>query len=418
MSFDANMAVLRVESLSKVFRRYSSEWHRIGAIAGLGIKPVEVHRVLQGINFAISRGEAIGIVGRNGAGKSTLLKIITGTLNPSEGFVQIAGRVSAILELGMGFHPDLSGRQNVYHSAGLMGFTPDQIAEKIDEIESFAEIGEYFDEPVRVYSSGMQMRVAFAVATAWRPDILIVDEALSVGDSYFQHKSFKRIREFREMGTSLLIVSHDKAAIQAVCDRAILLEKGQILKDGAPEEVLDYYNALIAVKEEEEEEGIAIEQIRTEDGRIATLSGDMRVKLRKIALYNRKEEEIEIVSVGERVTLKIVIELVEEVDELVLGYMIKDRVGQAVFGTNTFFMERVLLRPEVGRVLEYRFSFDMNLGPGSYSFNTSAHAGSSHVAGNYFWLDNALIFEVVNVDKNGFIGVAWLPPELEIEDVG
>ena len=407
--------ILRVESLSKEFRRYKSEWHRVAHLMGMGVKPIEVHHVMKGISFCVGSGEAVGIVGRNGAGKSTLLKIITGTLNPTEGFVQIAGRVSAILELGMGFHPDLTGRQNVYHSAGLMGYTPAQISEKIDEIEEFAEIGEYFDEPVRMYSSGMQMRVAFAVATAWRPDILIVDEAMSVGDIYFQHKSFSRIKEYREMGTSLLLVSHDRAAIQAVCDRAILLDDGAVLKDSDPEEVMDYYNALIAAKEEEDEEHI--EQVRSEDGRLMTLSGDRSVILKSIKLLNSEDNEIEMVSVGERITLEITIEVVKSVDELVLGYMIKDRLAQAVFGTNTHFMDRVIYSPEEGRVLRYRFTFDADMGPGTYSVNTSAHAGYSHVQGNYFWLDNALVFEVVNVDKSGFVGLAWLPPQLEVEDV-
>ena len=151
----------------------------------------------------------------------------------------------------MGFNPDLTGRSNVLHTGGMMGFTNQQMLEKMAEIEDFAEIGEYFDQPVRVYSSGMQMRVAFAVATAFRPEILIVDEALSVGDNYFQHKSFARIKQFQKEGTTLLIVSHDKGAIQTLCNRAILLSNGSVLKDGSPEEVFDYYNAIIADKEGE-----------------------------------------------------------------------------------------------------------------------------------------------------------------------
>ncbi len=414
MSCDEN-TILRVENLSKEFNRYKSEWHRVAHLMGMGIKPVEVHHVLKDITFCIKSGEAVGVVGRNGAGKSTLLKIITGTLNPTEGIVEYSGRVAAILELGMGFHPDLTGRQNVYYSAGLMGFTPAQIDEKIDEIEAFAEIGEYFDEPVRMYSSGMQMRVAFSVATAWRPDILIIDEAMSVGDMYFQHKSFSRIKEYRELGTSLLLVSHDRAAVQAVCDRAILLDNGVIVKDSDPEEVMDYYNALIAAKEDEDEENI--EQIRSEDGRLMTLSGDGSIKLKNIELLNSEGETIEIVAVGERVSLEITIEVVRSVDELVLGYMIKDRLAQAVFGTNTHFMDRVIYSPKQDRIIKYRFSFDANMGPGTYSVNTSAHAGFTHVQGNYFWLDNALVFEVVNVNKSGFVGLAWLPPQLEVEDV-
>ena len=161
--------ILEVSNLSKSFKNYSGEWKRILSWFGFGFKPAEEHHILKHINFSIAPGEAVGIVGQNGAGKSTLLKIITGTLKPSEGRVKVNGRISAILELGMGFHPDMTGRQNVYHSAGLMGFTHQQIDAVIDELEAFAEIGEYFDQPVRTYSSGMQMRIAFGVATAYRP---------------------------------------------------------------------------------------------------------------------------------------------------------------------------------------------------------------------------------------------------------
>src|SRR6195952_911326 len=243
------MSLLRAKDLGKAYRTYRSEWQRIGRWLGIKSAPREEHWVLQHINFEINAGEAIGIVGQNGAGKSTLLKMLTGTLQPTTGEVQVNGRIAAILELGMGFNPELTGRQNVYHAAGLMGFTSHQIDEVMDEIEKFAEVGEYFDQAVRTYSSGMQMRVAFAVATAKRPEILIVDEALSVGDSYFQHKSFERIREFQEQGTTLLIVSHDRSSIQALCDRVLLIEGGTVIKDGAPEEVMDFYNALIAEKE-------------------------------------------------------------------------------------------------------------------------------------------------------------------------
>src|SRR6185295_7263858 len=194
-------------------------------------------------DFEIQPGEAVGIVGVNGAGKSTLLKMITGTTQPTCGDIQLQGRVAALLELGMGFHPDFTGRQNTFMAGQLLGMQVEEIEALMPEIESFAEIGEAIDHPVRTYSSGMQMRLAFSVATARRPDVLIVDEALSVGDAYFQHKSFSRIREFRKAGTTLLIVSHDKTSIQSVCDRAILLDAGRLAKEGPPEEIMDFYNA-------------------------------------------------------------------------------------------------------------------------------------------------------------------------------
>jgi len=241
--------LLQVENVGKSYREFGSEWRRFAGWFGMHSSKVKDHWVLRNVSFVVREGEAVGIVGQNGAGKSTLLKIITGTLGATEGAVRGVGRISAILELGMGFNLDLTGRENVVHSAGLMGFSSAQTQAILPDIEAFAEIGEYLDEPMRTYSSGMQMRVAFSLATAVRPDVLIVDEALSVGDAYFVHKCFRRIREFREDGTTLLIVSHDKSAVQSLCDRAVMLDKGRLVADGPPQEIMDLYNALIAEKE-------------------------------------------------------------------------------------------------------------------------------------------------------------------------
>ncbi|MBC7413354.1 MAG: ABC transporter ATP-binding protein, partial [Herminiimonas sp.] len=214
------MGSIRVSHLGKAYKHYPNQWARLAewlAPRWIGARRLQ-HRlkwVMQDVSFKLESGEAVGIVGVNGAGKSTLLKMITGTVQPTLGSVEIEGRVAALLELGMGFHPEFTGRQNVYMAGQLLGLAADDIARLMPEIAAFAEIGEYLDQPVRTYSSGMQMRLAFSVATASRPDILIVDEAMSVGDAYFQHKSFERIRAFRQAGTTLLIVSHDKGAIQA-----------------------------------------------------------------------------------------------------------------------------------------------------------------------------------------------------------
>lgn len=402
------MSLMIANNLGKAYRVYASEFQRIGRWFGLPTKPSEEHWVLKHISFSINPGEAIGIVGQNGAGKSTLLKMITGTLQPTEGSVQVNGRIAAILELGMGFTPDLTGRQNVFHAAGLMGFSAEKISEVIDDIEAFAEIGEYFDEPVRTYSSGMQMRVAFAVATAIRPEILIVDEALSVGDSYFQHKSFDRIREFQQQGTTLLIVSHDRGAIQALCNRAILLEKGTVIKDGKPEEVMDFYNALIAEKEN------ATVQVRElEDGSIQTRSGSGEASIESVTLHNAAGDPIEYISVGENVSLRISTKVNNAIPELVVGYLIKDRLGQPVFGTNTHHLGCKTDGLEAGQVLNYSFSFAANLGVGSYSVAVALHTTDSHLSRNYEWVDLTLVFNVVNISQSEFVGLAWIPPTVE-----
>ncbi|AKF44511.1 MULTISPECIES: ABC transporter ATP-binding protein [Pseudomonas syringae group] len=402
------MSLLTVKNLGKAYRVYASEFQRIGRWFGISTKPKEEHWVLKHVNFSIHAGEAIGIVGQNGAGKSTLLKMITGTLQPTEGSVQVNGRIAAILELGMGFTADLTGRQNVYHAAGLMGFNADRIDDVIKEIEEFAEIGTYFDEPVRTYSSGMQMRVAFAVATAIRPEILIVDEALSVGDSYFQHKSFDRIREFQQQGTTLLIVSHDRGSIQALCNRAILLEKGTVIKDGKPEEVMDFYNALIA-----EKENATVQLRELEDGSVQTRSGSGEATIGPVSLHNAAGERIEYVPVGEPVSLRINAKVNSAIPELVVGYLIKDRLGQPVYGTNTHHMGCKVSDLQAGESLDYSFSFTANLGPGSYSVAVALHTTDSHLSRNYEWVDLTLVFNVVNISQSEFVGMAWLPPVVE-----
>ena len=402
------MSLLTVTNIGKAYRTYRSEWQRFARWCYLPVKASHEHWVLRHVSFSIQAGEAIGIVGQNGAGKSTLLKMITGTLQPTEGRVQAHGRIAAILELGMGFNPELTGRQNVYHAAGLMGFNTAQIDAVIADIESFAEIGEYFDESVRTYSSGMQMRVAFSVATAFRPEILIVDEALSVGDSYFQHKSFGRIKEFQRLGTTLLIVSHDRGAIQALCSRAILIDQGTIIKDGAPEEIMDYYNAIIS-----EKENSTVKVVSLGDGTVQTRSGSGKASIESVTMFNAANEPVQYVAVGDPVRLSISVNVNEDIPELVVGYVIKDRLGQDVFGTNTHHLECQKFNLVAGTSVNYSFSFPANIGVGSYSVAVALHTSSNHIAENFEWRDLALMFNMVNVSKDSFVGLAWIPPTVE-----
>jgi len=403
------VSVLTVQHVGKAFRRYSSEWKRFARWFGAPTKPSAEQWVLRNINFSIQAGEAVGIIGQNGAGKSTLLKMITGTLQPSEGEVQINGRIAAILELGMGFSPELTGRQNVIHAAGLMGFNLQQIQQAIPNIEAFAEIGSYFDEPVRIYSSGMQVRLAFAVATAYRPEILIVDEALSVGDTYFQHKSFSRIREFQQQGTTLLIVSHDRSAIQSLCSRAILIDKGAVVQDGNPEQVFDYYNALVA---EKENSTVTVKQHKS--GKAQTSSGTGEAKIGSVALYNNKGELAELIAVGEQVELRITAKVQQPIASLVLGYAIKDRLGQVVYGTNTWHTQQVIEQASAGSTYTFHISFPANFGEGGYSVVVALHDRETHMSANYDWRDLALVFNVINHDKTKFEGSCWNEPLIKI----
>jgi len=405
--------VLQVRNVSKSFREYGSEWRRFGSWFGMRSPKVKDHWVLRNISFAVHAGEALGIVGQNGAGKSTLLKIITGTLGATEGGVWASGRVAAILELGMGFDPDLTGRQNSEHVAGLMGFSRAEIRALLPQIEAFAEVGAYFDEPVRTYSSGMQMRVAFSLATASRPDVLIVDEALAVGDAYFVHKCFKRIREFRDQGTTLLIVSHDKSAVQALCDRAVMIDQGRMVADGTPQEVLDFYNALIS-----EKENSTVRQTRQEDGTAVTVSGTGEAVVDAIWLEDAAGNRVEFVGVGDPVDLVIRVRADSAIARLVIGYMIRDRLGQAVFGTNSFYTDQVIMDAQAGEVFEFRARFPMNLGVGSYSFSVALSSTETHLVNNYEWRDLALVFTVANTQRATFVGMSWMHPQITISTPG
>ncbi len=403
------MNLISVRNLGKAYYGYRHEALRFLSWLGFARRPCDEYWVLRHVNFDIYAGEAVGVIGQNGAGKSTLLKMIAGTLQPTEGNIQVNGRVAAILELGMGFNPELTGRQNVYYSAGLMGFTSEQINMAMPEIEEFAEIGDFFDKPVRMYSSGMQMRLAFAVTTAYRPEILIIDEALSVGDSYFQHKSFNRIREFQKQGTTFLIVSHDVGVVKFMCDKVLMLEKGTVIKEGTPGEVVDFYNALIAKKESTT---IVQEKIGS---RIKTTSGTGKVTFSEIQLYNENAELVSKVKVGEVVELRLTVVVNQSVDSLVLGCGITDRLGQMMFGTNTWKTKQILENLKKGEVYLYKVSFSANLGVGSYAVTCALTENESHVDENFEWRDNTLVFDVVNVDKEFFVGCMWNKMNFSIE---
>lgn len=405
------MGTIRVDGVGKAYKSYSSQWSRLAEwLVPFGKPRHHRHWVLQDIDLRVNEGEAVGIIGSNGAGKSTLLKIITGTVRQSCGTVALNGRVAAMLELGMGFHPDFSGRQNAMMGGQLLGLSVSEIQKLMPEIEAFAEIGDYIDQPVRTYSSGMQMRLAFSVATARRPDILIVDEALSVGDAYFQHKSFDRIRKFRTAGTTLLIVSHDRYAIQTVCDRAILLDSGRIRMEGQPVEVLDYYNAMMADRDHQQ-----IRRIASADGGLATVSGTGEAYITGVRITDQRGQTLQSIEVGQAVRLEIRIKARVELDRVVLGFMITDRLGQCIYGINTHRLKQPIINVAANEEATFWFDFPARLGKGSYAVTLSLSREDSHIDKNYEWRDNALMLHVFNTKQEDFVGCSWLDAKVSIE---
>ena len=368
---------------------------------------------LRDVSFDVAAGSAVGIVGQNGAGKSTLLKLIAGTLRATRGDVHVDGPDRGDPRAGHGLQSGVHRPAECRcMRSGSWDSAPASIAAAMPEIEAFAEIGDYFDQPMRTYSSGMQMRVAFAVATAFRPDVLIIDEALSVGDAYFQHKSFGRIRAFKEQGTALLFVTHGMADIRALCDRVILLDRGSVLRDGLPDEVVDYYNALIARKENERD---AVEQSRGKDGWLRTRSGTGEAVLDELALSDAQSgESVRTARVGQRLVLTARARVHSSLPRLVLGYMLRDRLGHVVWGTNTWHTGQVQDDVAAGAIVVFRLSFTCTLGPGSYSFSPALVSSDTHLANNYEWTDNALVFDVVNAEHTYFIGSNWLDAAFDI----
>ena len=381
------MTILSVQGVGKAFRHYHSEWHRFARWFGINTKSAEEHWVLRNISFDIHAGEAIGIVGENGAGKSTLLKVITGTLQPTEGRVQINGRVAAILELGMGFNPELTGRQNVYHAAGLMGFSVEQISQAMQDIEAFADIGEHFAETVRTYSTGMQVPVAFAVATAYRPEILIIDEALSVGDAGFGRKCFQRIEGYQNSGTTLLFVSHDIESVKKLCKRAIFLREGELVSIGAAKNVCDEYEKQLFGGSEATTGSIiqadasddAPKQSMLDPSLVASCEmvyGNGKADIEYCWLEDLDGNRINVVESGISFRWRYRVTFNRAIENPIFAMMLKTRDGITLYGVDSTNYHSSAAAVAKGVRLDITFELTNSLAPGEYYLNCGVRSDS------------------------------------------
>lgn len=391
------MGSISVRGLGKAYRQYPTRWSRLAEWL-LPLRKPRHHLkwVLQDLNFEISPGESVGIMGVNGAGKSTLLKIITGTTHATTGKVGINGRVAALLELGMGFHPDFTGRQNAVMGGQLLGYSLTEINELMPHIEAFAEIGEYMDEPVRKYSSGMQVRLAFAVATASRPDVLIVDEALSVGDVRFQAKCYQRVASFTREGTTLLLVSHSADDVVKHCGRAILIKGGRIEMDGSSRDVTNrYLDELFGKKISTSQ---AVDPLAQRDDAEPIAMGDGSADVFSERPGYRKEEyrwghggaeilDYRIAAAGEPYPSRIDSGCVtdfyvkvlfhEALESVVAGFLIKSIEGLFLYGTNSFLAggagQRMSAQP--GEIKVFKFSMPLRFNAGDYLISFGISSG-------------------------------------------
>ena len=382
------MYSIETARLSKAYKSYPRKSGRV--LEWLGFPPQHVrHWVLKDVSLQVSPGESVGIIGMNGAGKSTLLKIIAGVTKATEGEVRVNGRLAALLELGMGFHPEFPGRQNVYMAGQLQGLSVEEIHGLMPAIEAFAEIGEYIDEPVRTYSSGMQVRLAFSVATAMRPDILIVDEALAVGDIYFQQKCFERLARFREQGTTLLLVSHAIGTVVQMCDRVVLLREGELAYDGSPKAATDLYQADVLIsldKRKRELEVAAPEQHAAgTPGSLTTASAT----LIEAGTFDEAGAATETFFGDSTLELRVKYQLARDLEDPHVGFKIRDRFGRVLFETNSYCMGQRIGPRAAGDAISVAFRFPVLLAPNDYTV-TVGLANRGFAEGSF---EEALSFE-------------------------
>ncbi len=395
--------VLRVEGVSKQYRIYERAADRLKEMATLG--RWKTHRefwALRDVSFEVEPGTTFGIVGPNGCGKSTLLQIVAGTLQPTMGSVWHTGRIAALLELGAGFNPEFTGVENVFMNASLMGLSNAETAAMLPAIERFAEIGDFIHQPVKTYSSGMYVRLAFAAAISVMPQILIIDEALAVGDAVFQHRCMRRIREMQESGMTILLVSHDPNAIRALCSKALLLHDGHMDAMGKPSDVLNRYQKLIMARESAYEENQstpeAEETAQVEVETLPQLSftyrhGDGSAEITAVELLNTVNQRVEFVETGEEVVVRVRVHFREPLEAPVCGFLIRNRHGIHLYGTNTDLQQVDLGPVQRGEVIEVSFAFNCWLAPDNYSLTVGVHSLDGI---SFDWVDGVLFFHVMS----------------------
>ena len=405
--------MIALRHVSKTFKLYRHPSDRLVEWMRLGRRHKEFH-ALRDINLSVPAGRTLGVVGQNGAGKSTLLKLITGTLLPSEGTIEIGGRVAALLELGTGFHGEFTGRQNIYINGQLLGLHYDELAKLEPEIIAFSELGAFIDQPIRTYSSGMVMRLGFAVASAIEPELLIVDEALSVGDARFSQKCIRRIREIRENGATILFVSHDPGAVTTLCDEAILLEAGELRSRGTPKEILEEYKALLAAKGAG---NVAMKIVRTGigDANAPKRYGTFQAVISRIDVCNARGALADVFHPEDLLLLRVRVDFLAEVAAPTVGFLLKDRLGLDIYGTNTALQKVSLGAFKAGEYAELEIELPLRLGYGDYSVTVAVHEDETHLENCYEWTDNAAIFRVRHGDKPLWTGLAQLDPKFNVK---
>ena len=406
---------ISLKNVSKCFKRYARPVDRLKELLLPGKSRADKFWALRDINLEIPKGQTVGIVGRNGSGKSTMLQIIAGTLTPTTGEVQVKGRVSALLELGSGFNPEFTGRQNVFFNARLLGLSQREIENKFDEIAGFADIGDFLEQPVKTYSSGMFVRLAFAVAVNVEPEILIVDEALAVGDVVFQHRCMRRMRALMDSGVTTLFVSHDSGAIKTLCNSAVMINQGRIYVTGSPNDVILKYMKLVTETElgitpveEETRTNTEVNENTVTPQKISSSSlvkikptrrGNRKALIENVQIFDQSGEnagEIPILGFNEQITLLVEVQVYESLQGCIVGFFVCDKNGNELIGSNTIEENCPIGKLEPGKRLKIEFKFKLPLRPNSYSLTVAG--AENYTAMTFDWIDNAVVFQVLPPD--------------------
>lgn len=417
---------IKIKNLTKTYKLYNNHTDRVKEVLNPFRKTYHrVFNALSDISFQIQRGETVGIIGRNGSGKSTLLQIISGILQPTTGIVETNGRISALIELGAGFNPEFTGRQNVYINASILGLSKEEIEDRFPEIVAFADIGKFIEQPMKIYSSGMYIRLAFAVAINVNPEILIVDEALAVGDTYFQAKCFDKFREFQEKGITILFVTHALDMITSYCSSAFLLEKGAVFSQGDPKQVVDNYNRMLAIDTGKNENSFS-HPVEAENNHLIKKQGDEnfrtnpkenrygigKAEIVEAGIFSNEGQPEQVLTKREYYEFRMKVCFHEPVSSPIYAYTIRDIKGFDITGNNTCFQKIVTGDALAGDIFIVTFTQRMMLNQGGYllSFGCTGFVDGEFVV--YERRYDYLAFEVVSeIAGVGFIDLA---PEVAI----
>jgi lipopolysaccharide transport system ATP-binding protein len=409
------MNSIEIDRLSKSFDIYRKSSDRVREILTFGKKSYHQRFwALKDLSFAVEKGASVGVIGQNGSGKSTLLKILAGLMLPSSGTMAVQGKRASLIELGMGFHSEFTGRANVYLNSALLGIPREVIDARFDRIVEFSGIGDFIDRPAKTYSSGMYLRLAFSVAVNVDPEVLFIDEVLAVGDALFSQKCVRKLREFQDRGVTIFFVSHDLGMIKNLCDEAMLLDQGVLLERGTPGDVTEYYRALVQKRyAQEANRYTAIQGTKDGSERKRYRHGNFDAALTEVKLLDAAGEETAAVVSGETCIIAIRALILEEVENAVVGIMIQDRLGNEIYGTNTGFQQKPIRDLGKNESITVHFALPLNIGPGDYSLTAAIHPDEFGHQGHFDWVDKALSFQVLPSEPR-FIGFSRLDPTVSV----